>query len=126
MEESEISNQALEWGKQNYPKAPEIHHRAFVSVVQFACTGKNRRAVIKTMRTLVSMDTFHLNHSATLSFDNAVELFKDACYGEITIEHAKKWKHDRPMEDYKDDIILAQALISTLQSKVILGGERDQ
>lgn len=126
MEESEISNQALEWGKQNYPKAPEIYHRAFVSVVQFACTGKNRRAVIKTMRTLVAMDTFHLNHSATLSFDNAVELFKDACYGEITIEHAKKWKHDHPKRDHEDDIEAAQILIATLQSKVILRAERDQ
>jgi hypothetical protein len=125
MDDSEIYQQALEWGKKHYPDSPEIHHIGFASVIRFACTGRNRRAVIKTMRTLVAMDIFHLNHSATLSFNNSVQLLKDACYGEITIEHAKKWNHDRPMEDDKDDIILAQALIPTLQSEVIYGGERD-
>lgn len=126
MEESEIYQQALDWGIQNYPEAPEVYHHAFASVVQFAYTGKNRNSVIKTMRTLVAIDIFYLNKSNTLSLDEAINMFKDVCYGDITIEHAKKWNHDRPMEDYKDDIILAQALIATLQSKVILCAERDQ
>ena len=125
MEESEIYQQALEWGRQNYSEAPEIHHLGFASVIRFACTGRNRRAVIKTMRTLVAMDIFHLNRSRPLSFDEAVDMFKDACYGEINIEHAKKWKHDRPEEDNENDIQKAKALIPTLPSEVINGGERD-
>ena len=126
MENSEIYEQALAWGLKKYPESPEIHHLAFASVLQFACTGKNRRDVIKTMRTLVAMDIFYLNHSETLSFDNAVQLFKDSCYGEILIEHAKKWKHDRPGDDDEKDIKKADELMSNLYSTFIHDSERDQ
>jgi hypothetical protein len=126
MEESEIYQQALDWGRQNYHEAPEVYHDAFASLVQFACTGRNRRAVIKTMRTLVAMDVFYLKNSQPLSFDEAVDMFKDACYGDITIEHAKKWKHDHPKRDHEDDIEAAQILIATLHPTFIYVGERDQ
>lgn len=125
MEESEICKQALEWGRQNYPEAPEIHHLGFASVILFAYKSRNRRAVIKTMRTLVAIDIFYLNRSRPLCFDEAVDMFKDACYGEINIKHAKKWKHDRPERDYLEDVNKAKELISTLQSEVIHGGDRD-
>lgn len=126
MEESEIYQQALDWGKQNYPESPEIHHLGFASVIRFICTGKNRRAVIKTMRTLVAIDIFYLNKSNTLSLDEAINMFEDVCYGDITIEHAKKWKHDHPKRDHEDDIEAAHILIATLHPTVIYGGDRDQ
>jgi hypothetical protein len=108
---SDIETRALAWGQEHYPDAPTSSHQAFASVVKFACTGQNRRAVIKTMRTLVAMDVIHHNHSSPVEFEQAVNLLSEACYGPITISHAQKYKHDRPEEETTNDIQAAQSII---------------
>jgi hypothetical protein len=125
MERSEIYEQALEWGKNNYPDAPEVHHSAFASVVRFACTFVNRQFVIETMRSLVAMDILHRNYSFPLEFEQALCVFAETCYGDITLEHAQKYKHDRPEGEYGRDIKSAKTLIETLHSTVIYNAERD-
>jgi hypothetical protein len=124
MKKSEIYQKALKWGIESYPESSDIHHRAFASVVQFACTGQNRIAVIKTMRTLVAMDILYLYKSETLSFNEAINMFKDACYGDITIAHAQKWKHDRPEKDDENDIQKAKQILE-IPLEGIYRGKRD-
>jgi hypothetical protein len=126
MEKYEIYEQALEWGKNNYPDAPTSSHQAFASVVKFACTGQNRRAVIKTIRTLVAMDVILHNHSSPVEFEQAVNLLSEACYGKITIEHAQKYKHDRPEGEEAADIRDAQRFIEQFPDILTSNISRDQ
>ena len=129
---SDIETRALAWGQEHYPNAPKSSHQAFASVIQFACTGQNtctgqnRRAVIKTMRTLVAMDVIHHNHSSPVEFEQAVNLLSEACYGPITISHAQKYKHDRPEEETTNDIQAAQSIIKQFSDILTSNIRRDQ
>ncbi|MEY2985821.1 MAG: hypothetical protein RJB24_50 [Candidatus Parcubacteria bacterium] len=128
MVDSEVYQQALEWGKQHYPKAPEIYHHAFASVVQFGCIGGVRRdTVIQTMRTFVAINKiFKLRAPGKFSFDEVVNLISKDCYGPIKLEHAQVWKQNNFEYEYLDDIEAAQILIAALHPTVIYSGERDQ
>lgn len=128
MDESEIYKQALKWGKQNYPKAPEIYHLAFASVIQFGCVeGVSRDTVIQTMRTFVAVNKiFRLKAPGKFRFNEVVDLISNDCYGPITLAHAQVWKQNHFECDHSDDINAAQILISNLHPTVIYGGERDQ
>ncbi len=128
MEESEIYQQAIEWGSQHYPKAPEVCHLAFASVVQFGCIEKVRRdTVIQTMRTFVAINKiFRLRSPGGFRFNEVVDLISEDCYGPINLDHAQVWKQNHFEFDHSDDINAAQILIENLHPTVIYGGERDQ
>jgi hypothetical protein len=121
-----IWQQAFDWGMEHYPNAPASYHHAFASVIQFACTFKDRRSVIETMRTLVAMDVIHHNHSSPIKFEQALQLLVKTCYGPITIEHAKKYKHDRPEGEEAADIWDAQRFIEQFSKILISKKKRDQ
>jgi hypothetical protein len=128
MEESEIYQQALEWGIHNYPKAPEIYHLAFASVVQFACVENMRRdTLIQTMRTFVAINKiFRLKSPGKFRFDEVINVISKDCYDPITLEHAQVWKQNHFEHDNSADIKEAQELILSLHPTVIYGGERPQ
>lgn len=128
MEESEIYQQALEWGRQHYPEAPEVYHRAFASVVHFACVENVRRdTLIQTMRTFVAINKiFRVRMPGKFRFDEVVALISEDCYGTINLEHAQVWKQNNFEHEHPDDIKAAQILIAALHPTVIYGGERDQ
>lgn len=121
-----IWQQAFDWGRENYPNAPASYHHGFASVIQFACTFKDRRSVIETMRTLVAIDVLYSKYSSPVEFDQAVESLSEACYGTITIAHAQKYKLDRPDDEEPEDIKVAQSLIAQFSDILISKKKRDQ
>lgn len=128
IDESEIYKQALKWGKQNYPKAPEIYHLAFASVIQFGCVeGVSRDTVIQTMRTFVAVNKiFRLKAPGKFRFNEVVDLISNDCYSPITLAHSQVWKQNYFKHDHQLDVKKAQELILSLHPTVIYGGERDQ
>lgn len=123
-----IEQKALSWGIKNYPNSPEIHHRAFASVIQFACnTNISRYQIIRTMRTFVAINKIFLfNSPGQLTFDEAIKLIKDDCYGPITLEHAQIYRQCKYYDDDSDDIKKAKKIIAELSSTFIPNAERSK
>lgn len=119
---------ALAWGIENYPNSPEIHHRVFASVVQFACnTNISRYKIIRTMRTFVAINKIFLfNSPGQLTFDEAIKLIEHECYGPITLEHAQIYRQCKYHDDDLDDIQKAKKIIAELSSTFIPNAERSK
>lgn len=123
-----IEQKALSWGIKNYPNSPEIHHKAFVSMIKFACTSTiSRHKVIRTMRTFVAINKiFAFKSPGQLVFDEAIKLIKDDCYGPITLEHAQIYRQCKYYDDDSDDIKKAKKIIAELSSTFIPNAERSK
>jgi hypothetical protein len=123
--------EALIWGKLNYPNSPEAHHQAFASIIAFACKTPVIRSQVKdTMRTYVAINMLLLKgQPGKFDFEEAIDYFAHNCYGPITQEHAAVYKQCRFRGDYPADVAAAQAILANSQpiplSKQFLDRETD-
>ncbi len=108
---------AIAWGKLNYPDSPEEHHIGFASIIAFACkTPVIRSQVMNTMRTYVAINMLLLRgQPGKFNFEEAIEYFAQNCYGSITQEHAAVYKQCRFKGDCPEDIIAAELMLQHRQ-----------
>ena len=119
--------QAIALGLSRQKKSPEIFHFVFAQIIEFACTGKDRMSIIKTMRSDLAIDRlFEYGNPGSFKFNQAVLIVYKICYGRITIEHIKKYYHNASGYDTEDDIRVAKAWISRRSPDGKYTGDRDQ
>lgn len=93
---TETLERAMALGREKYPKAPAQHHAAFANSVAYMVTGWSGGYGGPSMR---EHWTSRLAHKAgtpgDISFEKAVEICEEACYGPITMEIAQMldWEH---------------------------------
>ena len=122
-----VLESALEWGKNNHPKAPIQHHAAFANsvaslmtamvggyggpycrehAVDWALSGKDGTQV--QVETNLSPMTFQYP-DGTLppgkwEYEKALKFAEPLCYGELTEIHYKCYKHEHCFDDAPEDI----------------------
>lgn len=85
MDWATVVAQAQAWGLQNYPDAPRQHHAAFVYAVSLAVTAHtgHPRCSMREHRAVQIVCSCGMP-PGQISFDQAVKLVEETCYGPLT------------------------------------------
>jgi hypothetical protein len=108
-----ILNRALALGQTRHPEVPQAHHAAFANSVTYAVTGASGGFGGPSMREHWASRLAHrAGRPGELSFDRAVEIVEQACYGPLTIDIARMLDEEHCFDDAPGERELARQLLA--------------
>jgi hypothetical protein len=100
MEYSQVLEHALAIGKEKHPDAPGAHHGAFANSVAYAVTGWSGGYGGPSMREHWCSRLIHrVATPGAVSFEKAVKVCEEACYGPLTAEIASMLPNEHCFDD---------------------------
>lgn len=109
----DILAQALSLGKEQHPGAPPAHHAAFANAVAYAVTGWSGGYGGPRMREHWASRLLHSEgEPGKFSFDDAVCIVEEACFGPITMEIARMLELEHCFDDAPGEKEEAFALLA--------------
>jgi hypothetical protein len=116
MEHDEVLERAMKLGKEKHPEAPQHHHAAFANTVATLVTGWSGGYGGPSMREHWAGRVAESKGSdGSFSFEDAVTAVEEACYGSLTIDHARMMEDEHCFDDAPGEIEEAQRLLAMHQ-----------
>ncbi|MEK7452632.1 MAG: hypothetical protein AAB614_00170 [Patescibacteria group bacterium] len=113
MEYDEVLKLAMKLGKERHPEAPQHHHAAFVNSVQTLVTGWSGGFGGPSMREHWACRVAKAKDTVgQFSFDDAVTAVEEACYGQLTLDHANMLEEEHCFDDAPGEVETAQWLLA--------------
>jgi len=112
--QEEVLDEALNWGKSHYPEAPSHKHCAFANSVALLVTGWSGGFGGPSMREHYAARVA-LSHgtNGTFSFEKAVKIVTDPCYGPLTLNHARMLAEEACFDDDPQEVWQAEGLLQS-------------
>ena len=111
-----LLDRAFEYGEKHHPDAPVQHHAGFANSVAYAVTGLVGGYGGPTMRQHLASQLVISKYgigAGRCTFEQAVELLEECCYGKITLAHASILACEYCSDDAPGEIEEAERLILT-------------
>ncbi len=113
MEHDEVLERAMKLGKEKHPEAPQHHHAAFANTVATLVTGWSGGYGGPSMREHWAARVAEAKGTdGSFSFDDAVTTVDEACYGALTIDHARMLEEEHCFDDAPGETEAAQRLLA--------------
>lgn len=113
MEYEDVLNRAMELGKEKHPEAPQHHHAAFANSVATLVTGWSGGFGGPSMREHWACRVAEAKGTVgQFSFDDAVTAVEEACYGQLTLDHANMLEEEHCFDDAPGEVEAAQRLLA--------------
>lgn len=109
---------AFELGKERHPDAPQEHHAAFANLVAYAMTANSGGYGGPSMRENLGARLIVAKFgtgAGRCTFEQAVELVEECCYGKLTLEHAQMLEQEYCF-DAPGEVEVARKLLATASS----------
>ena len=97
---ADILTRAMALGREKHPDAPAAHHAAFANSVAYAVTGWSGGYGGPSMREHWAGRLAHqAGTPGAISFEKAVEVCEEVCYGPLTVEIARMLPDEHCFDD---------------------------
>ena len=111
-----ILKKSFSYGEEHHPDAPVQHHTGFANSVAYAVTGLTGGYGGPTMREHLASQLVISKYglgNGRCTFEEAVELLEECCYGKITMAHASILECEYCYGDAPGEIEEAERLLMT-------------
>lgn len=118
MEHDEVLERAMKLGKEKRPEAPQHHHASFANSVATLVTGWSGGYGGPSMREHWAGRVAESKGSdGSFSFEDAMTAVEEACYGPLTIDHARMMEDEHCFDDAPGEVEEAQRLLMMNQQR---------
>lgn len=111
-EHDEVLERAMKLGKERHPEAPQHHHAAFANTVATLVTGWSGGYGGPSMREHWASRVAYSKGIEKFDFDSAVTAVDEACYGTLTIDHARMLEDEHCFDDAPGEVEQAERMLA--------------
>ena len=111
-EHDEVLDRAMKLGKERHPEAPQHHHAAFANTVATLITGWSGGYGGPSMREHWASRVAYSKGASEFNFEAAVEAVDEACYGSLTVDHARMLEEEHCFDDAPGETEAAERLLA--------------